>query len=184
MNFPLLSAIKNIPTQLSIDSTSFKDERDLKLAKHSLILSNFIKLLGIAFIMDEVSRALKIDPKTKLRIPYTKYGYLKMLGAAILAREFLIVGNNHFELFCKRPAWDAVVMHNTKVEKLTNKSPWKWSFSSLYKVGASTCEFFYKTQDLTKEKATQYYVSFLFRNTLSKTLCQRCFSKLTKTAPN
>ena len=133
MNFPLLSAIKNIPTQLSINSTSFKDERDLKLAKHSVVLSNFIKLLGMAFIMDEVSRALKIDPKTKLRVPYTKYGYLKMLGAALLTREFLIVGDNYFELFCKRPAWDTVVIHNTKVEELTAKSPWEWSFSSLYK---------------------------------------------------
>jgi len=184
MNFPLLSAIKNIPTQLSINSTSFKDERDLKLAKHSLILSNFIKLLGMAFIIDEVSRALKIDPKTKLRVPYTKYGYLKMLGAALLTREFLIVGDNHFELFCKRPAWDTVVIHNTKVEELTAKSPWEWSFSSLYKVGTSTCKFIHETQDLTKEKATQYYMSFLFRNTLSKTLYQRCFSKLPKTAPN
>lgn len=178
MNFPLLSAIKNIPTQLSIDLTSFKDERDLKLAKHSVVLSNFIKLLGMAFIIDEVSRALKIDPKTNLRIPYTKYTYLKMLGAALLAREFLIVGDNYFELFCKRPAWDTVLIHNTKVKKLTSKSPWKWSFSSLYKVGTSICKFIHDTQDLTNEKATQYFTSFLFRNTLSKTIYQQCFSKL------
>jgi hypothetical protein len=178
MNFPLLSAIKNIPTQLSIDSTSFKDERDLKLAKHSVVLSNFIKVLGMAFIIDEVNRALKIDPKTQLRISYTKYDYLRMIGAALLTREFLIVGDNYFELFCKRPAWDTVLMHNTKVEELTNKSPWKWSFSSLYKVGTSTCKFLHDTQDLTNGKATPYYMSFLFRNTLSKTIYQQCFSRL------
>jgi len=172
LNFPFFSALKNIPNQLYVDPQNFTQRSDFEAARKALLMSNLIKLCGAAFFIGEMSRILKADPKTQLRPHMTKMKWLKLAWITVLSRECLIVGDNLFELYGKRPAAAPIFLHESKIKELANKEFQKWSLSSLGNTCINTCKAAFETVSQPEEVAFIKQSVFIFRTTITEKVFQ------------
>ncbi len=168
MNFPSFTAIRNIPNQLSVDSKNFYTMNDLKVARNALFMANLIKLFGLALFLGEVSRILKIDPKIKLRAPMTKLKWLKFFWVSILSRECLIIGDNVFELYGRRPAGATIFLHESKMQELADKKFKDWSLSYLWDIAVNTGKAAFSTATQPEEVALIKQIAFIFQNSTTE----------------